>query len=57
MSGPADAVNAASRDHRGSPDRFGWEWDAYAEIRPEYEEQFRRWTVHLKADDWQGKSS
>jgi len=56
MSGPADAVNAASRDLRGSPDRFGWEWDAYAEIRPEYEEQFRRWTVHLKADDWRGKS-
>jgi SAM-dependent methyltransferase len=43
-------------DFRGSPDRFGYEWGAYAEILPEYEEQFRRWTVHLAPDDWQGKS-
>jgi len=44
------------RDLRGSPDRFGWEWDAYAEILPEYEEQFRRWTVHLAPQDWRGLS-
>jgi SAM-dependent methyltransferase len=56
MSDPADIVSAASRDLRGSPDRFGWEWDAYAEIFPEYEEQFRRWTVHLRPEDWRGKS-
>jgi SAM-dependent methyltransferase len=43
------------RDLRGSPDRFGWEWAAYAEILPEYEEQFRRWTVHLSPEDWRGK--
>jgi SAM-dependent methyltransferase len=43
-------------DLRGSPDRFGYEWGAYAEILPEYEEQFRRWTVHLAPRDWQGKS-
>jgi hypothetical protein len=29
---------------------------AYAEILPEYEEQFRRWTVHLALGDWRGKS-
>ena len=40
----------------GSPERFGWEWDAYAEIVPEYEEQFRRWTAHLSPEDWRGKS-
>ena len=36
-----------ARDLAGSPDRFGYEWNAYSEILPEYEEQFRRWTVHL----------
>jgi SAM-dependent methyltransferase len=41
---------------RGSPERFGYEWNAYAEILPEYEEQFRGWTVHLTPEDWQGKS-
>jgi SAM-dependent methyltransferase len=38
----------------GSPDRFGYEWHNYAELRPEYEEQFRRWTAHLKPEDWRG---
>ncbi len=51
-----DTASVASRDLRGSSDRFGWEWNAYADILPEYEEQFRRWTVHLKPEDWQGKS-
>jgi SAM-dependent methyltransferase len=44
------------RDAGGSPERFGFEWQSYAEILPEYEEQFRRWTVHLAAEDWQDKS-
>ncbi|MGA7868602.1 MAG: class I SAM-dependent methyltransferase [Stellaceae bacterium] len=48
-------IDQSARDLRGSPDRFGWEWDAYAEILPEYEEQFRRWTVHLAPQDWHGK--
>jgi SAM-dependent methyltransferase len=39
----------------GSPERFGYEWHTYAEMRPEYEEQFRRWTVHLSPEDWRGK--
>src|SRR5215470_20052050 len=38
----------------GSPDRFGYEWHNYAELRLEYEEQFRRWTAHLKPEDWRG---
>ena len=40
----------------GSPERFGYEWNEYAEMRPEYEEQFRRWTPHLKPDDWRGQT-
>jgi SAM-dependent methyltransferase len=40
----------------GSPDRFGFEWHHYAELRPEYEEQFRRWTPHLRPADWRDVS-
>ena len=47
---------AFGRDYSGSPERFGYEWQTYSEIRPEYEEQFRRWTAHLEPEDWQGKS-
>ncbi len=36
----------------GSVGRFGYEWHHYPEMRPEYEEQFRRWTVHLAPEDW-----
>src|SRR6266851_6083253 len=57
IEGPRAAlIDQAARDLRGSPDRFGYEWGAYAEIRPEYEEQFRRWTVHLAPRDWTGRS-
>jgi SAM-dependent methyltransferase len=38
----------------GSPDRFGYEWSSYPELLPEYEEQFRRWTAHLRPEDWRG---
>src|SRR5690242_12566694 len=40
----------------GSPERFGYEWQNYAEIIPEYEEQFRRWTPHMQPEDWRGLS-
>src|SRR5579862_9507723 len=40
----------------GSPDRFGYEWGEYAEMRPEYEEQFRRWTPDMLPEDWRGLS-
>jgi SAM-dependent methyltransferase len=39
---------------RGSPERFGYSWDRYAEILPEHEEQFLRWTAPFKPDDWRG---
>jgi SAM-dependent methyltransferase len=39
----------------GSSERFGYEWDTYASIIPEYEEQFRRWLPFLSPDDWRGK--
>ncbi|MGH7070401.1 MAG: class I SAM-dependent methyltransferase [Acetobacteraceae bacterium] len=52
---------AASNDparlaRAGSPERFGYEWNEYSEMRPEYEEQFRRWTAHLRPEDWRGRS-
>jgi SAM-dependent methyltransferase len=40
----------------GSPERFGYEWSVYADMRPEYEEQFRRWTAHLQPEDWKGRT-
>jgi len=40
----------------GSPDRFGYEWDRYSEIRGDYETQFRGWTVHLAPEDWHGRN-
>ena len=40
---------------KGSPTRFGYEWNRYSEIEPVYEEQFRRWTVHLTQEDWKNK--
>jgi SAM-dependent methyltransferase len=40
----------------GSVQRFGYEWQRYSEMRREYEEQFRRWTVHLSPEDWRGKT-
>ena len=42
-----------SDDLKGSPDRFGYEWDVYTEILPEHEEQFRRCTAPLQPQDWQ----
>jgi SAM-dependent methyltransferase len=40
----------------GSPERFGYSWDMYAELLPEHEEQFRKWTSPLRPDDWRGKT-
>jgi SAM-dependent methyltransferase len=47
---------AAATLAAGSPERFGYEWHNYAELRPEYEEQFRRWTALLQPDDWRGRT-
>jgi len=40
----------------GSPDRFGYEWQHYSDLRPEHERQFLGWTVHLAPADWRGKT-
>lgn len=40
--------------HTGSADRFGYEWGRYAELKPIYEEQFRRWTPFMAPEDWRG---
>ncbi|HQT63110.1 MAG: methyltransferase [Acidocella sp. 20-57-95] len=39
----------------GSPERFGYSWDNYAELLPVHEAQFQRWTTPLQPDDWRGK--
>jgi SAM-dependent methyltransferase len=38
---------------KGSPDRFGYSWDQYADLLPEHEEQFLRWTA-LDKSFWKG---
>lgn len=40
----------------GSSDRFGYEWARYAELKPIYEEQFRRWTPFMTPEDWRDRS-
>ena len=47
-------MTRSATDHSGSPDRFGYEWAEYAELRPVYEEQFKRWTSLVKPEDWRG---
>jgi SAM-dependent methyltransferase len=52
---PAPEVSVNEADIAGgSAERFGYEWNEYSEMRPEYEEQFRRWTAHLDPEDWRG---
>jgi len=41
---------------KGSPDRFGFEWKTYDKILPIYEEQFKRWTILISKEEWQGKT-
>ena len=39
---------------KGSPNRFGYSWDRYADLLPAHEEQFLRWTAQPKTF-WSGK--
>jgi SAM-dependent methyltransferase len=48
LAGPAPSL------HQGSPERFGYKWDLHNQMRPAHEEQFRRWTAPLRAEDWRG---
>ena len=41
----------------GSTDRFGYEWQKYDKLLPEYEEQFLRWTCLIKKDQWKDKAA
>ena len=50
----ADA-GSVQREAAGSPERFGYSWNIYSELRPEYEEQFRRWTGPIPREEWQGR--
>lgn len=36
----------------GSPERFGYEWSRYSDIKPEHEEQFSRWLPFYRPEDW-----
>lgn len=50
------SVQLTSKYKKGSPDRFGYEWDIYADIIPIYEEQFRCWTPFFEPADFEGKT-
>ena len=39
----------------GSQDRFGFEWNKYSDLDPNYELQFRRWVNPLGPDDFKDK--
>jgi SAM-dependent methyltransferase len=39
---------------KGSPERFGYSWNRYADILPEHEEQFLRWSAPLGREAWRG---
>jgi len=38
-----------------SHERFGYEWNRYSDITPEYELQFSRWVYPLSEEDFMGK--
>ena len=38
---------------KGSPERFGYSWDHYADLLPQHEEQFLRWTA-MEKSAWKG---
>lgn len=38
-----------------SQERFGFEWDKYSEILPEYENQFKNWIGPIKTEYFKGK--
>lgn len=46
LSGNTDVTSELAK---GSPERFGYSWDRYADLLPEHEEQFLRWTALPKS--------
>lgn len=45
-----------NKGNLGSTDRFGYEWNKYSKIIPEYEIQFLKWVFPLKKTDFKGKA-
>jgi len=43
------------RTHRGSPDRFGYEWSTYSAILPESKGQLERWLASTTLESFRGK--
>ncbi len=56
MTDAAAPARLSQAEAAGSPERFGWEWDAYSDLLPVYEEQFRRWTPGMPRADWAGRT-
>ena len=48
-------ADGEQREAAGSPERFGYSWNIYSELRPEHEEQFRRWTEPIARETWCGR--
>src|SRR3989338_1795816 len=42
-------------DKAGSQERFGYEWNKFNEITPDYEEQFLKWVSPLNKSDFKNK--
>lgn len=43
------------KSNAGSTERFGYEWNRYSKIIPQYEMQFLKWVFPLKKEDFRGK--
>lgn len=43
------------KDHQGSPDRFGYEWESYSEVLPESKHQLERWLGDTGLASFAGK--
>lgn len=43
-------------DKKGSPDRFGYEWEQYNSIIHIHEEHFLTWTILIEKNEWKNKS-
>src|SRR3954467_1802364 len=44
-----------TRTHKGSPDRFGYQWSSYVSIVPESRAQLERWLGSTGLESFRGK--
>ncbi len=49
-------MNQAYDISKGSPERFGFQWETYNKILPIYEEQFKHWTILIDQNFWENKT-